>query len=142
MEKVRSLMYTSQIILLFMSPFRLPSCFYTSSVTRNRKRTENAPRGAEAKYSRRRSRMTACRSDRHAFETLYVVKSGVHRRWQQQVQSARWSISHRAHWTRASYGKARVPCKWLRWSSEVLLDRAEQHLHGAPLYTILRRVER
>jgi hypothetical protein len=64
--------------------------------------------------NRRRSRMTACRSDRHAFETPYVVNSGVHlctRRWSNpSAQWARWSVSRQAHWTTASYGRARVPC--------------------------------
>jgi hypothetical protein len=43
--------------------------------------------------------MTGCRSDRHTFETRYVVNSGVHRRWSKVLEWAQWSeASRRVHW--------------------------------------------
>lgn len=98
--------YSPDIILSLKSPlFGYPTT-YSSSVTQNRKRTKGwlSP-------NRRRSRVTACRSDRHAFETPYVVNSGSPEcitvgpttlwTW--------WSISRRAHWITASYGGPGFP---------------------------------
>lgn len=66
---------------------------YSFSVTRNRKRTKGG-----LGPNRRRSRMTACRSDRHAFETLYVVNSGLYRRWSNKFGGrGQGGVSRRAH---------------------------------------------
>lgn len=87
--------------------------------------------------------MTACRSDRHAFETPYVVNSGLYRRWSNKFGGrGHGGVSHAGPiGPQLRMGGPGFPVLWHRWSSEVLLDRADKYLHGAPLYTILRRVE-
>lgn len=96
--------YSPDIILSLKSPlFGYPTT-YSSSVTQNRKRTKGwlSP-------NRRRSRVTACRSDRHAFETPYVVNSGVHHRWTNNFvdlveHPTPAPLDHSFVW------RARVPC--------------------------------
>lgn len=96
--------YNPDIILSLKSPLFGYPATYSSSVTRNRKRTKGWLRP-----NRRRSRVTACRSDRHAFETPYVVNSGVHHRWTNNFVDmvehlTPGPLDHSFVW------RARVPC--------------------------------